>query len=81
MAPEPTPGSDADRPEGGSPRTRLLSRVIVTWAELVAVGFAGAALGGAASGPPRLVVYLATTPATVGVLRYDVDRLVRSRLA
>lgn len=60
---------------------RVLSRAIVTWVELVAVGFAGAALGSATSGPPQLVVYLATTLASVSVLLYNVDRLVAARLA
>jgi hypothetical protein len=60
--------------------THLLSRAFVTWVELTLVGFAGAALGGATSGPPQLVVYLATTLVSVVVLMYNVDRLVRSRL-
>jgi hypothetical protein len=66
----------------GVPRadTRLLSRILTTWAELVAVGFVGAALGGAASGPPQLVVYLATILASVAVLLYNVDRLITTRL-
>jgi hypothetical protein len=58
----------------------LASRAVATWLELVVVGFAGSALGSAASGPPRLVVYLATTLLSVGVLVYNVDRLVRARL-
>jgi hypothetical protein len=40
-----------------------------------------AALGTATSGPPEFVVYLATTLATVGVLLYNVDRLIRDRIA
>ena len=60
--------------------SRLLSRVLTTWAELVVVGFVGAALGGAASGPPQLVVYLGTILASVAVLLYNVDRLVTTRL-
>ncbi|MFC3476418.1 hypothetical protein [Halobacterium litoreum] len=59
----------------------LFSRIVVTWLELVVVGFAGAALGGATSGPVQLVVYLATTLASVAVLVYNVDRLVRARVA
>jgi len=62
-----------------SGRTMLASRAFVTWAELVAVGFAGSALGGATSGPPQLVVYLATTLVSVGVLLYNVDRLIEAR--
>ena len=72
---------DADA-ASGVPRadTRLLSRVLTTWAELVVVGFVGAALGGAASGPPQLIVYLATILASVAVLLYNVDRLVATRI-
>jgi hypothetical protein len=62
-----------------SRRTMLASRAFVTWAELVVVGFAGSALGGATSGPPQLVVYLATTLVSVAVLLYNVDRLVEAR--
>jgi len=60
--------------------TPLLSRVLVTWAELLVVGFAGAVLGGAASGPPQLVVYFATILASVAVVMYNVDRLVAARI-
>lgn len=73
------PDSTEDPPDPTEPR--LLSRSLVTWVELVVVGFAGTALGGVVSGPPRLVVYLATTLLTVGLLMYNVDRLVRARLA
>ncbi|EMA14862.1 hypothetical protein G9C82_19725 [Haloarcula sp. R1-2] len=59
----------------------LLSRVFVTWIEVIVVGFAGAALGGAASGPPQLIVYLATVLASVGALLYNVDKLVQQRIA
>jgi len=59
----------------------LLSRVFVTWIEIIVVGFAGAALGGAASGPPQLIVYLATVLASVGALLYNVDKLVQQRIA
>jgi hypothetical protein len=52
----------------------------MTWVELTVAGFAGAAVGGAASGPPQLVVYLATTLVSVGILLYNVDRLVRAHL-
>jgi len=60
--------------------TPLLSRVLVTWAELVVVGFAGAVAGGAASGPPQLVVYFATVLAAVAVFMFNVDRLVAARV-
>jgi hypothetical protein len=74
-------GTDA-APDGetGPLGNRLLSRILVTWVELTLVGFGGAALGGTTSGPPQLVVYLATTLVSVGVLLYNVDRLVRARL-
>jgi len=60
--------------------SRLLSRVLITWAELLVVGFAGAALGGIASGPPQLIVYLGTVLASVAVLLYNIDRLVTTRM-
>lgn len=60
--------------------SRLLSRVLTTWAELLVVGFVGAALGGAASGPPQLIVYLGTILASVAVLLYNVDRLITTRM-
>jgi energy-converting hydrogenase Eha subunit E len=59
----------------------LLSRIFVTWAELVVVGFLGAALGTTVSGPPQLVVYLATILGSVSVLLYNVDRLVVARVS
>jgi hypothetical protein len=62
-------------------RTRLLSRIVVTWVELTLVGFAGAALAGSTSGPPQFVVFFATTLVTVAVLFYNVDRHVGARLA
>jgi hypothetical protein len=76
--PPVTPGTDVDT-SSRSRRTMLASRAFVTWAELVVVGFAGSALGGATSGPPQLVVYLATTLVSVFVLLYNVDRLVEAR--
>ena len=59
----------------------VVSRGIVTWVELVVVGFAGAAVAGVTSGPPELVVYLATTLTSVLVLLYNVARLVDARVA
>jgi len=76
-------GGNDDRDDAtAAPRadSRLLSRVLITWAELLVVGFAGAALGGAASGPPQLIVYLGTILASVAVLLYNVDRLVTTRI-
>lgn len=71
---------DATAGRSTAPSPRLLSRTLVTWVELVVVGFAGTALGGSVSGPPRFVVYLATTLLSVAVLVYNVDRLVRARV-
>jgi hypothetical protein len=70
-------------PTGASSRsrTRLLSRIVVAWVELTLVGFVGAALASATSGPPQFVVFFATTLLTVGVLFYNVDRHVAARLA
>ena len=71
----------ANAPVGRSPiGTLLLSRVLITWAELLVVGFGGAVAGGAASGPPQLVVYFATILAAVAVFMYNVDRLVAARV-
>jgi hypothetical protein len=69
---------------GGRSRSRsalLLSRIVVAWVELTIVGFVGAALASATSGPPRFVVFLGTTLLTVGVLFYNVDGHVTARLA
>lgn len=66
---------------GDVSETRLLSRIFLTWVEVIAVGFVGAALGGAVSGPPQLIVYLATVLASVGALLYNVDKLIQGRLA
>jgi hypothetical protein len=77
--------SPADQPATGTTwtrrRTRLLSRVFVTWVELTLVGFAGAALAGSTSGPPQFVVFFATTLLTVAVVFYNVDRHVTARLS
>ncbi|EMA62601.1 hypothetical protein C470_04320 [Halorubrum distributum JCM 13561] len=71
----------ANAPSRRSPvGTLLLSRVLITWAELTVVGFGGAVAGGAASGPPQLVVYFATVLAAVAVFMYNVDRLVTARV-
>ncbi|MEF8788637.1 MAG: hypothetical protein V5A61_00780 [Haloarculaceae archaeon] len=83
-APAEEPATETEEPATetgtGGGRTMLASRIAVTWAEVVLVGFAGAALGGATSGPPQLVVYLATTLVSVAVLLYNVDRLIRDRI-
>ena len=76
--PDTTQKSDPDTERRSRP-TMLASRAFVTWAQLVVVGFAGSALGGATSGPPQLVVYLATTLLSVGVLFYNIDQLIQAR--
>ncbi|MFC7132443.1 MULTISPECIES: hypothetical protein [Salinibaculum] len=72
---------DGTEPAANSLSKPLLSRILVTWAEIMFVGFAGAAIAGSTSGPPQLVVYLAATLLTVGLLLYNVDVLVRARLS
>lgn len=59
---------------------RLLSRTLVTWFELMVVGVVGGTLGSLAGGPPGYIAYLATALASVGVLLYNVDALVATRL-
>ncbi|SFK66130.1 hypothetical protein SAMN04487950_0452 [Halogranum rubrum] len=76
--PDTTQESDTDTGRRSRP-AMLASRAFVTWAQLVVVGFAGSALGGATSGPPQLVVYLATTLLSVGVLFYNIDQLIQGR--
>lgn len=66
---------------GETDATWLVSRTLVTWAELVVVGFGGTALGTAVTGPPELIVYFTTVLVTVGVLLYNVDQLIQHRLA
>ncbi|OYR60733.1 hypothetical protein [Halorubrum ezzemoulense] len=74
-------GSEAHAPtRRSSVGTLLLSRVLITWAEFLVVGFGGAVAGGAASGPPQLVVYFATVLAAVAVFMFNVDRLVAARM-
>ena len=66
---------------GASQGAWLGSRILVTWVELVVVGFGGTAVGGAVSGPPELLVYFATVLVSVAVLLYNVDQLIKQRLA
>lgn len=79
---DPNDGGDSPSESGPSPTDAppLLSRILVTWVELTVVAALGVALGTSASGPPVLVVYFATTLASVGVLLYNVDRHVRAWL-
>ncbi|MFB6293457.1 MAG: hypothetical protein ABEH60_04265 [Halonotius sp.] len=66
---------------GDGQTTWLVSRILVTWLELVVVGFGGTALGDAVSGPPALIVYFTTVLVSVAVLLYNVDQLIQQRLA
>jgi hypothetical protein len=75
---EPT-GTGRGRVSANGLDNALLSRILVTWFGLVAVGFTGALVGGNASGPPQFVAYLVTTLLSVAVLLYNVDRLVATR--
>ncbi|MGM0592555.1 MAG: hypothetical protein ACQETI_13200 [Halobacteriota archaeon] len=74
----------ADAPRSSSPpslpRSRLLSRVLVTWFELTLVGLTGTLLGATVGGPPGFLIYLATTLVTVGVLFYNVNELLKQWL-
>jgi hypothetical protein len=76
--PEP-PATDGDADGADRTAPMLLSRILVTWVELVLVGFLGTGLASQATGPPQFVVYLATTLVTVGVLFWNVDRHVQAR--
>jgi hypothetical protein len=62
------------------PRSALLSRVLLTWFELTAVGLVGGMLGSIVSGPVQLIVYLLTTLVSVGVLLSNVDAMISTRL-
>jgi hypothetical protein len=75
---EPT-GTEGERVPANGLDTALLSRILVTWFGLVAVGFTGALVGANTSGPPQFVAYLVTTLLSVAVLLYNVDRLVVAR--
>lgn len=59
---------------------KLLSRTMLTWFELTVVGLVGGTLGSLAGGPVRYILYLAVALASVGVLFYNVDALVTTRL-
>lgn len=65
------------RPSGGQPAPRLGSRVLLTWVELTVVGITGGILGATVGGPPGFLVYLATSLATVGIVFYNVNNLIK----
>jgi hypothetical protein len=60
---------------------RLLSRILVTWIELTAVGVTGGVIGNTVGGPPGFVVYLATTLISIGIIFYNVNELIERHLA
>lgn len=66
----PSDPADNDPPSLGS-------RILVTWAGLTAVGVVGGLLSSAVQGPVGFVIYLAVTLASVGVLLYNVNELVK----
>lgn len=70
-------GAATDRASG----PRLGSRILVTWVELTVIWLAGGLLGTAVGGPPSFVLYLGTSLLSVAILLYNVDALVRARLA
>lgn len=72
----------SDTESGESGRSSMLaSRVLVTWAELTAVGIAGGFVGGALGGALQYLTYLVVTLLSVGVLFYNVDAHLTARLA
>jgi hypothetical protein len=59
---------------------KLGSRIVATWVELTVVGLLGAFVGTQLGGPPGLIVYFATTLASVAILLYNVNELVLGHL-
>lgn len=62
-------------------KTRLLSRIVVTWIELTVVGLGGGVIGTSIGGPPGLIIYFSTTLVSVGVLFYNVNELIKQWIA
>ncbi|MFB6096901.1 MAG: hypothetical protein ABEJ74_05900 [Haloferacaceae archaeon] len=62
----------------GSRSSLLASRIVVTWAELTALGLAGGVVGAALGGPLRYLTYLVVSLLSVGILFYNVDAHVRA---
>lgn len=60
---------------------QLLSRILVTWIEVTVVGLTGGVLGTSVGGPPGLIVYLATTLLSLGILFYNVNELIKQWVA
>jgi hypothetical protein len=63
--------------KAGQSRPRLGSRILLTWLELTVFGITGGILGTLVGGPPGFIVYLATSLATVGIIFYNVNELIR----
>ncbi|MFB6235998.1 MAG: hypothetical protein ABEH81_05510 [Halopenitus sp.] len=59
----------------------LGSRILITWVSLTAVGVVGGLLSSAVQGPVGFVIYLAVTLASVAVLLYNVNELVKGWVA
>lgn len=59
----------------------LGSRILVTWAELTAVGVLGGLFSATVEGPVGFIVYLALSLASVGILLYNVTELVKGWVA
>lgn len=75
-----TDGDAAGAASTPAGRSRVLSRALVTWVELTAVGIAGGVVGTNLGGPPGFIVYMITTLVSVAVLFYNVDALVERKL-
>lgn len=80
--PAATPSSAGSaEPAGASSPPKLGSRIVVTWVELTVAGLLGGVLGTTVGGPPALVVYFATTLASVAILLYNINELVQRAVA
>ena len=75
---------DGDRDDGTTldvgTEPSLLSRILVTWVELVLVGITGGALAATVGGPVGFIVSLATALLSVAVIFYNVNELVKEWL-
>jgi len=73
-------GESTSNPAVNDPPS-LGSRILITWAGLTAVGVVGGLLSSAVQGPVGFVIYLAVTLASVAVLLYNVNELVKGWVA
>ena len=53
----------------------------MTWSEVTVVGLTGGVLGISVGGPLDLIVYLVTTLLSLGILLYNVNELIKRRIA